>query len=168
MQRLFFFSQLEYSELFISDNNIKSKQVTIDLIEKGMNVFIDNNLDNKYPMNDIIQPQSQSQLDSLQHLLNLIDSNNVDLDASKSILPTHLNTVTKRPSKGDSKHLYQSRDEDSFRLDDSSILSDDIPTETNNNINTTHQLYEDFGESYALFDFKRRSDPVEIFSKQED
>lgn len=45
MQRLLFFSQLEYAESYTADSHINPRELSIEMIERGMKVFIQNNLD---------------------------------------------------------------------------------------------------------------------------
>ena len=71
IQRLMFFSQLEYSESFTLNNNLNNKELTIDMIERAMTIFIDNDIDSESSVKPSVQPTT----DSLRNLLKLMNDN---------------------------------------------------------------------------------------------
>ena len=44
IQRLFFFSQLEYSDAYVMNNSLPKKELSFTMIEKAMKVFMDNSM----------------------------------------------------------------------------------------------------------------------------
>lgn len=105
IQRLIFFSQLEYSESFTMNNNTNKKELTIDMIERAMKIFIDNDIDN-----DIDNKSSVNQTDdSLISLLKIMNDNPAITNASTTDKITKSNVEA-----------------DSFRLGSSDIASEDF------------------------------------------
>ena len=99
IQRLIFFSKLEYSEAFTIDNTLNKKEVTIDMIERAMKIFIENDIDHKS------SPSVEPTNDSLRNLLKLINDN---------------------PDLSTNKVPNQNMQADSFKFDSSDATTEDF------------------------------------------